>query len=257
MKNKKCLKQKGWPPAHSKNTQIPKLLLKKEWGADGIFHPLKSDAEFGVLATVNITWRTSWGRRPPLYPSVDCRERVKEDQRGEEAKIAKLSQTQRPFSEEDKNRRAESIGKKAGYCDPKGLTVADKRGQNGNANGVAEGGGPVTARIKEAKGVQGDEERSVERARNADETDAPRERDASGHHGTPQKTWAARRGKCWQTKSWTRKRPKKENDENRRERTLSKKKLGREGRKRGNLLIVCELSKKFADKNNWHAGKQK
>ena len=43
-------------------------MLKRQWGADGCFHPLKSDAEFGVLTTVDDNMADKLPRRA-LYPS--------------------------------------------------------------------------------------------------------------------------------------------------------------------------------------------
>ena len=174
MKKQGCSKENIWPPKSkcSKSIRNPKVLSEKS-GRNSPGGLLKPDAEFGDPATVNITGRTSWGRRPPLYPSVDCRASGKEHQRGKKAKKANTPQTQRPFSEENKNWQAKPRGKKAGHSHLKGSIEADKRELNWRANGVAQWGGPVTARPEEAKGVKGQEGSSADKASDAHETEAP------------------------------------------------------------------------------------
>ena len=192
--------QKGWPPKCSKSTKKTKLLRKKGGhnSPGGLLKSERNTPSGLHLATVNITGRTSWGRMPPLYPSVDCRERDKEVQRAKEAKTARFSQTQRPFFEEDKNRRLETNRNKAGCCDHKGLAVAEKRGYIENANGVTLRGGPVTARTEATGEWHEDGQRSAEEARKDGTTDTPCRQEASGQRCNYPKLRDARRGKCWQ-----------------------------------------------------------
>ena len=78
------------------------------------------------------------------------------------------------------------------------MAHADKRGHEYSANGVAESGGPVTARLEVARSRRSHNKKRVEGAQDADETAAPRDKDASGNHGAPRKSWTAGRGNAGQ-----------------------------------------------------------